>query len=142
VVAFVPQQVKISVRKQSFRKEVNMSKAGKKHGPQKSFWTGAGLLLFVDVMFYPALKLLPLNKLGRDLYQACQSSLVDTRVPKDTRTDLKVWVSKRSGFYYCANSQQYGILTPGEFMAQAEAVQRGFRPAANLGCTGLRTIKK
>src|ERR1051326_424428 len=112
-----------------------MSKAATKHGPRKSFWTGAGLLLLGMVVFYPALKLLPMRKLGRDLYDTYQSSRVDSRVRVDTRADLKVWVSKRSGFYYCPSSQQYGVLTPGEFMAQSEAVEKGFRTPANLGCT-------
>jgi hypothetical protein len=112
-----------------------MSKSPKKHGLQKSFWTGAALLLFVDVMFLPALKLLPMRALWHDLYQSYQSYRADPRLGIDTRADLRVWVSKRSGFYYCPNSQQYGLQTPAEFMTQAEAVQKGFRTPANLVCT-------
>jgi len=111
-----------------------MSKVKTKHGPQKSFWTGAGLLLLGMVTFYPALKLLPPGKLA-NLYDTYQSSRVDPRVRMNTRADLKVWVSKRSGFYYCPSSQQYGVLTPGEFMTQADAVQKGFRLQPNLDCT-------
>src|SRR5262250_2436726 len=113
-----------------------MSKGGQKQGPHKSFWTGAGMLLFADMMFFPALKLVPIQRIGHGLYETCQSSLLDSRAKTDTRTDSKVWASKRSGFYYCPNSQQYGHLTPGEFMPQAEAIHRGFRPLVNPGCRG------
>jgi hypothetical protein len=47
---------------------------------------------------------------------------------------LKVWVNRRSGFYYCPHSTLYGRLEPGVYMVQAEAVQSGFRPAPQLPC--------
>ena len=54
--------------------------------------------------------------------------------PNDTRGDLKVWVNKRSGFYYCPSSQAYGSLEPGEFMTQDRALQTGFRLAPHVPC--------
>jgi len=55
-------------------------------------------------------------------------------VAADTRGDLKVWVNKRSGFYYCPSSHAYGRLKPGKFMTQENALQTGFRSAPNVPC--------
>jgi hypothetical protein len=52
----------------------------------------------------------------------------------DTRRELKVWVNKRSGFYYCPSSHAYGRLKPGQFMTQDRALQIGFRPAPHVPC--------
>jgi|SRR6266542_3666252 len=100
----------------------------------KAFWTVAALLVFEITTFSLAMKLLPTRGLMRDLYQYYQKSRLDSHPRMDRRADLQVWVSKRSGFYYCPSSQQYGVLTPGEFMTQGDAVQKGFRTTASLGC--------
>jgi hypothetical protein len=55
--------------------------------------------------------------------------------PNNSRADLKVWVNKRSGFYYCPNSHAYGTLSPGIFMSQDQALQTGFQPAPHVPCT-------
>src|ERR1043165_3779789 len=54
--------------------------------------------------------------------------------PNSTRGDLKVWVNKRSGFYYSPSSQAFGSLRPGELMTQDRALQTGFRPAPHVPC--------
>jgi len=59
--------------------------------------------------------------------------------PNDNRGDLKVWVNKRSGFYYCPSSAVYGTLGPGEFMAQERALETGFRLAPNVPCAKAST---
>src|SRR5215471_6151895 len=61
--------------------------------------------------------------------------------PNDTRGDLKVWVNKRSGFYYCPSSAAYGSLGPGEFMAQAKALETGFRLAPYVPCAQAGTTQ-
>jgi len=52
----------------------------------------------------------------------------------NTSGKLKVWVNKRSGFYYCPSSHAYGTLRPGQFMTQDKALQTGFRPAPYVPC--------
>lgn len=48
--------------------------------------------------------------------------------------NLKVWVNKRSGFYYCPDSKFYGKMKPGVFMTETEALQTGHSPALNETC--------
>ena len=48
--------------------------------------------------------------------------------------DVRVWIVRRSGFYYCRDSKAYGRLTPGTYMRQDEAVQRGYRPFLQNVC--------
>lgn len=47
-----------------------------------------------------------------------------------------VWVSTRSGFYYCSESTLFGKIGPGLYMAQGEALQKGYRPAEAEPCRG------
>ena len=47
---------------------------------------------------------------------------------KQRREDVKVWVNKRSGFYYCPDSKVYGQLQPGSYMDERTALQGGYRP--------------
>ena len=55
--------------------------------------------------------------------------------PKDTHNmAVRVWVNRRSGFYYCHPSKFYGKLHPGFFMRQGSAIQRGYRPAEQNLC--------
>lgn len=51
-------------------------------------------------------------------------------------TDLKhsVWVNQRSGLYYCHDSRFFGRMTPGAYMEQGAALQKGFRPAQGQAC--------
>ena len=48
--------------------------------------------------------------------------------------DVRVWIVRRSGFYYCRDSKAYGRLTPGTYMRQDEALQRGYRPFLQNVC--------
>jgi hypothetical protein len=59
------------------------------------------------------------------------------RVPSPRPLTLpqnRVWVSRRSGLYYCHRSALYGKLMPGTYMDQEEANQVGYSPAVNAGC--------
>ena len=47
---------------------------------------------------------------------------------------IRVWVNRRSGFYYCPDSKLYGKLKPGFFMSQGKALQAGYRPPFNETC--------
>jgi hypothetical protein len=50
------------------------------------------------------------------------------------RLNVKVWVNKSTGIYYCADSALYGRSDPGAYMAQGEAVQTGYSPALGEPC--------
>lgn len=45
-----------------------------------------------------------------------------------------VWVNPRSGVYHCPGASTYGRTTRGEYLSEAEARQRGFRPAGGRPC--------
>ncbi len=47
---------------------------------------------------------------------------------------VRVWVSSRSGLYYCADSTLFGKINPGVYVAQGEALQKGYRPAEAQPC--------
>lgn len=82
------------------------------------------LLIVGLIAFYPALKTCsPLQELLRETPKA--------RITKPT---LKVWVNRRSGLYYCPQSDFYGKTQPGFYVTQEEAVQNGYRPAAGEAC--------
>ena len=49
-------------------------------------------------------------------------------------TIVKVWTYKKTGWYYCPDSRFYGKLKPGKYMTQDEALERGYRPAAQEPC--------
>ena len=49
-------------------------------------------------------------------------------------TVVKVWTYKQTGFYYCPDSKFYGKFKPGAYMTQGEALERGYRPAAQDPC--------
>jgi hypothetical protein len=55
-----------------------------------------------------------------------------TRVVKEQ--DVRVWIVKRSGFYYCSDSKAYGTLKPGNYMRQGEALQDGYQPLLRKVC--------
>ena len=46
----------------------------------------------------------------------------------------RVWVNRRSGFYYCHHSKFYGRIHPGFYLRQGSALQRGYRPAEGDLC--------
>ena len=47
---------------------------------------------------------------------------------------VRVWVSTRSGLYYCPESTLFGKVAPGLNMDQGEALQKGYRPAEAQPC--------
>jgi hypothetical protein len=95
--------------------------------PPLTVWIVLGLLLFGFIVFYPAIKQLPLRQL---------LSEIDLRalLPR-SEPEPRVWVNISSGTYYCAGSQGYRTLKPGEYMTEIHARHRGFRPALNRPCT-------
>jgi hypothetical protein len=94
--------------------------------PPLATWIIVGLLVFGFIVFYPAVKQLPLRQL---------LSEIDLHwLLPDRESEAGVWVSKRSGAYYCVGSQGYRTVKPGEFMTEAHARRRGFHPALNAPC--------
>jgi hypothetical protein len=47
---------------------------------------------------------------------------------------LHVWISKRSGYYYCSDSPDYATVQPGALMTQGEALQGGYQPKLSKPC--------
>jgi hypothetical protein len=48
--------------------------------------------------------------------------------------DVKVWVNTASGVYHCPGTHWYGNTKRGEYMPQAEAQKKGYRPAYGKVC--------
>jgi hypothetical protein len=48
--------------------------------------------------------------------------------------DVKVWVNTKSGVYHCPGTRWYGATKQGEYMTQAEAQKKGYRPAYGKFC--------
>jgi hypothetical protein len=48
--------------------------------------------------------------------------------------DVKVWVNTASGVYHCPGTRWYGNTKRGEYMTQAEAQKKGYRPAYGKVC--------
>jgi len=47
---------------------------------------------------------------------------------------VKVWVNTASGVYHCPGTRWYGATKHGEYMSQAEAQKKGYRPAYGKVC--------
>jgi hypothetical protein len=47
---------------------------------------------------------------------------------------VQVWISTRSGYYYCAGSPYYQTVQPGDFMNQGDALQSGYQPILGDVC--------
>jgi hypothetical protein len=54
--------------------------------------------------------------------------------PNQGNPDVKVWVNTASGVYHCPGTRWYGKTKHGEYMTQAEAQKKGFRPAYGKVC--------
>lgn len=52
----------------------------------------------------------------------------------DDQIGVQVWASKRSGYYYCADSPFYNTMQPGSFMTQGDALQSGYQPRRDRYC--------
>ena len=48
--------------------------------------------------------------------------------------DIKVWVNTNSGVYHCPSTRWYGNTKQGEYINQAEAQKKGYRPAYGKVC--------
>lgn len=48
--------------------------------------------------------------------------------------DVRVWVNTASGVYHCPGTRWYGNTKHGEYMDQAEAQKKGYRPAYGKVC--------
>jgi len=48
--------------------------------------------------------------------------------------DVKVWVNTTSGVYHCPGSRLYGNTKQGQYMTQAEAQEKHYRPAYGKVC--------
>lgn len=46
-----------------------------------------------------------------------------------------VWVNTRSGVYHCPGSHSYGTSKHGQYMPEATAVSRSFKPAKGRSCS-------
>jgi hypothetical protein len=90
-----------------------------------AFWIVLGLIVFGFIIFLPALKQLPFDELIPKIRRS---------EPEKKVISNRVWVSRRSGYYYCPSSPSYGTLNPGEYMSRTDANQKGFRPAPNAPC--------
>jgi hypothetical protein len=56
------------------------------------------------------------------------------RVLNDAQIKRKVWTDKSTGLYYCSDSHLYGHTASGEYVAQGEAIQKGYSPAVHELC--------
>jgi hypothetical protein len=45
-----------------------------------------------------------------------------------------VWVNQHSGLYYCSGSSSFGKVKPGQYLIQAEALEKGYRPTQGNPC--------
>ena len=85
------------------------------------------------------LLLIPLAIAIAVLYPAARQWMKDRPDPAEhtiaaSARSMQVWVSKQSGFYYCPSSKQFGNVTPGLVMTQADAVQSGYQPISRIPC--------
>ena len=48
--------------------------------------------------------------------------------------EVRVWVNTASGVYHCPGSRWYGNTKRGEYMTQAEAQKKHYRPAYGKVC--------
>ena len=47
------------------------------------------------------------------------------------KRSMKVWVNTKSGVYHYPGQRWYGATSEGEYMTEADARKRGFRPTHN-----------
>ena len=93
------------------------------HAPVRLYMVGA-LLIIALVVFFPVIR--PWAPIARLL--APGRALVGN-IP-----DAQVWVDTRTGLYYCRGTSEFGKLRPGSMLKQADALQRGDRPAMHNMC--------
>jgi hypothetical protein len=82
------------------------------------------LLIIALVVFFPVIRhWAPIARL-----------FIPGRAPVANIPDVRVWVNTRTGLYYCHGTSEYGKLQPGTLRKQADALQRGDRPAMHSMC--------
>jgi hypothetical protein len=83
-------------------------------------------VLVAGIYFYPTVK----------RWQASAQWIADsTEKNLDAgNSHVRVWASRRSGFYYCPHTEWYGKMKPGFYVTQTRALQSGYRPALGQAC--------
>jgi hypothetical protein len=61
-------------------------------------------------------------------------SLASQEAATQGNPNVQVWVNTHSGVYHCPNTRWYGTTKSGNYMKQAEAQQKGYRPAYHRVC--------
>jgi len=84
-------------------------------------------VLLLDILFLPSVvdRWTAVDRVDR---------LPRLSTPVAAATVVRVWASKKTGFYYCADSKVYGKAKPGAYMTQEKALERGYRPAGENPC--------
>jgi hypothetical protein len=63
------------------------------------------------------------------------SNTIDAPTQADQgNPDVRVWVNTATGVYHCPGSRWYGNTKQGEYMTQAEAQKKHYRPAYGKVC--------
>jgi len=52
----------------------------------------------------------------------------------EINSNIRIWANRHTGLYYCPKTKFYGEISPGVYMVQGEALQRGYRPADAQPC--------
>ena len=69
------------------------------------------------------------------LQRVVTTKLQQVEIPKVAAATIdKVWVYKKTGVYFCPDSQFYGKFKPGAYMTQEDALQWGYQPAGQQPC--------
>jgi hypothetical protein len=95
---------------------------------------GFTLLFFGIAFVIAAMTLFYLLSSGWRPHLAIPHFLLGSHQSRKARLDVKVWVNKSNGVYYCPDSPMYGQTESGTYMAQGEAVQTGYSPALGEPC--------
>lgn len=63
-----------------------------------------------------------------------QSDASESKITNHGHVEVKVWVNTSSGVYHCPGTRWYGRTKTGEYMTEAQAQEKGFRPAYGNVC--------
>jgi hypothetical protein len=90
-----------------------------------------GLLLVVASFQSPHL---PAQSLSTQPAQLLPAATTIAGQSPEGNPDVKVWVNTNSGVYHCPGTRWYGATKHGEYMTQAEAQKKRYRPAYGKVC--------